>query len=61
MKSLSVCIALIVSGCASRSPYVTITEYAVDQGLYKIKDKKNNTVCYIYRDEDNSSLSCVKD
>jgi hypothetical protein len=56
-KFLSISIMMV--GCATRD-YTMLTKQVADYGLQKIQDKKTNVTCYVYRDADTSSLSCVK-
>ena len=51
--------AVVMTGCAS-SPYSRLTDKVVDNGLSKFEDKKSEVNCYVYRDSDGSSISCVK-
>lgn len=57
MKYL-ILLAFTLIGCATRD-YTQLTDQVGEYGVQKIKDKKENVVCYVYRDGDNSSLSCV--
>lgn len=55
-KILSISIMLV--SCATRD-YQVMTKQVADYGLQKIEDKKTKVICYIYRDADSPSLSCV--
>lgn len=50
---------VFLTGCAS-NPYSRLTDKVVDNGLSKFEDKKGDVNCYVYRDSDGSSISCVK-
>lgn len=52
-------LALVLSGCATRD-YKQISDQVAEYGLQSYEDKKHSVVCYMYRDGDFSSLSCVK-
>lgn len=48
-----------VSGCAGHREYRQLTDQVGEYGVQAIEDKRNPVICYVYRDGDNSSLSCL--
>jgi hypothetical protein len=52
-------IAVILTGCTT-NPYAHLTEVVADNGISRFEDKRFDVNCYIYRDSDGSSISCVK-
>jgi hypothetical protein len=52
--------AVILGGCATKRDYTQLTDQVAEYGVQKIEDKKTGNICYVYRDGDWSSLSCVK-
>lgn len=53
-------IMFIMLGCSTPRDYTQMTDQVAEYGVQYIEDKKNGNICYVYRDGDWSSLSCVK-
>lgn len=59
MKILMIATALAATGCAT-SPWSRMTDRVVDNGLSRFDDRGRDTTCYVYRDSDGSSISCIR-
>ena len=58
MKAL---IALfLVTGCASNREYEVMTRQTADNGLQLMSDEDHGVICYVYKDGDDTAMSCVK-
>jgi hypothetical protein len=59
MRVLTMAFALALTGCAT-SPWSRMTDRVVDNGLSRFDDRNRDTTCYVYRDSDGSSISCIR-
>lgn len=59
--STAIIVVLVVASVACTTPrdYVQLTDQVGEYGLQVISDSPHGVRCYVYRDGDNSSLSCV--
>jgi uncharacterized membrane protein YjgN (DUF898 family) len=48
-----------LSGCATRE-YTQLTKQVADYGIQRFEDKEKNVTCYVYRDSDSNSMTCLK-
>jgi uncharacterized membrane protein YjgN (DUF898 family) len=48
-----------LNGCATRE-YTMLTKQVADYGIQRFEDKEKNVVCYVYRDNDSNSMTCLK-
>ena len=48
-----------LTGCATRD-YTMLTKQVADYGIQRYEDKEKNVVCYVYRDSDSNSMTCLK-
>lgn len=48
-----------ISGCATRE-YTMLTKQVADYGIQRYEDKEKNVICYVYRDNDSNSMTCLK-
>jgi uncharacterized membrane protein YjgN (DUF898 family) len=48
-----------LSGCATRE-YTMLTKQVADYGIQRFEDKEKNVICYVYRDDDSNSMTCLK-
>lgn len=53
-------LSILLFGCASERDYSVVTEQVVNIGMEKIVDKSTGVVCFIYKDSDGVSNSCLK-
>lgn len=53
-------ISLITVNCSTTRDYKQLTEQVADYGLQRLDDKSKGVSCYVYRDRDNSIMSCIK-
>jgi hypothetical protein len=48
-----------LGGCSTRD-YTMLTKQVADYGIQRFEDKEKNVVCYVYRDSDSNSMTCLK-
>lgn len=53
-------ISILMVGCSTPRDYRQMTGQVAEYGVQSIQDKDKGVTCYVYRDGDWSSLSCVK-
>lgn len=57
--SIAITLILVSTACTTPRDYVQLTDQVGEYGLQVIPDSPHGVRCYVYRDGDNSSLSCV--
>lgn len=60
MLKIFIVSSLIISGCAGKRDYAMLTEQVAEYGVQRFEDDKNNVTCYIYRDKDSNSMTCLE-
>ena len=57
---ISIFTILSLAACSSTRDYQVMTDQIVDNGVQHLKDKDRGVSCYVYKDSDGVSMSCVK-
>jgi hypothetical protein len=57
--ALILAIAPVLVSCDKRQ-YLMLTEQVGNYGIQRFEDKEKNVFCYVYRDSDGNSMTCLK-
>jgi hypothetical protein len=60
MKFTMLFSVISLSACSTLNDFRKVTHQEAEVGVQVIEDKKTNVLCYVYRDSDVGSMSCVK-
>lgn len=51
-------VVTLTTGCSTTRDYNQLTSQVAEYGVSKVVDKKEQKVCYFYRDADNFAMQC---